>query len=237
MALIDDIKKLIQLQCLDESIIKLKADMESVPVRIKEWDERFADDQKGLKSAEDEVKAAQVKRKEKEMELQTKEEAIKKLKSQLYQVKTNKEYSAMEKEIGGARADASVLEEEIINYLDKIDELNKKSAEAKKVLDTVKKDIDAEKSKLNMELADIKSRLSGIEKQRVELASGISKNILSKYNRILGNKNGLAIVKIKGAACGGCYMNLPPQVINEVKMGKDIICCENCLRILYTDDN
>ena len=232
----DDIKKLVKLQEVDKDLFRLKADIDSIPLKIKALDDAFSEKQKILKEIEDELRKVQLKRKEREIELETKENSIKKLQVQLYQVKTNKEYSALETEIGGLRADASVLEEEIIGYLDKVDELNKNTAEKKKGLESEKSSVESEKSRVKSELDSMNSKFTDLQKQRDEITSGIPKEVLSKYNKILQNKDGLALVKIVDGACQGCFMSMPPQVISEVKLRKDLVCCENCLRILYIDD-
>jgi len=72
--------------------------------------------------------------------------------------------------------------------------------------------------------------------QRAELAVKIDKKILERYERILDNRDGRAVVSIANDACQGCFRVLPPQVINEVRMRNALIICENCARILYVED-
>ena len=221
---------------LDSEIFDKKKILDSVPGKIKELDDVLEQKSAALKSYEDESKGLQVKRKEKEVELESKEQSIKKYQTQLYQIKTNKEYASLEKEIAGIRADNSVLEDDIITLLDKIEEIQKKITEEKKVLEEEKKRNDTEKKKIEEEKKKIEAEYNDLTGKRKEFVEKIDKSLLSKYERILQNKDGLAMVPIVNDSCGGCNMNLPPQVINEAKMKKTLIFCGNCARILYTEE-
>ncbi|MGB2705566.1 MAG: C4-type zinc ribbon domain-containing protein [Candidatus Omnitrophota bacterium] len=236
IAMIDTIKMLIELQELDSAIFDNKRLLDGIPERIKELDRILEEKSAKLKTLEEESKKLQVSHKEKEVELKTKEDTIKKHQAQLYQIKTNKEYAALEKEIGSAKADGSLLEEEIINLLDRIDEIKKNIAKERELLEEEKKKTDEEKKKIESEKKTSESEYNDLNSKRKEFTSKIDKAVLSKYERILHNKDGLAMVPIVDDACGGCNMNLPPQVINEAKLKKDLTVCGNCARILYAKD-
>lgn len=232
----EQIKLLVELQGLDSHIFKLENTLRSIPEIIK----RMEDDSKGqastLKALEDGVKALQLKRKEKEGELESKEGTIKKYQSQLYQVKTNKEYTALQEEIGRVKADNSLIEEDIIKIFDQVDIENKKITKEKEILKQKEADLGVEKKKLNDEAERVKKELEGLQAQRGTLAAKVDKNILHKYERVLKNKDGLAVVPVINDSCQGCFRVMPPQVINEIKMKKDLITCENCTRILYVEE-
>ncbi len=73
--------------------------------------------------------------------------------------------------------------------------------------------------------------------KRKQVFPDVDKGILSRYERILENKEGLAIVPLKDRSCGGCFMSIPDQVVNEIKMYEQLIFCEMCARILYLEDD
>ena len=231
----EQIKMLIELQELDSEIFAKKRILDAIPEKIKTLESELEEKSTNLKKVEEETKGLHVKRKEKEVELQTKEETIKKYQTQLYQVKTNQEYSSLEKEIASTKADSSVLEEEIIAILDQTEELQKKIADEKKLVETEKNKVAEEKKKLEAEKAANQKGLDDLSLKRREFVVKVNKSILSKYERILENKDGLALVPVVGEKCGGCNMNLPPQVANEAKLKKDFTFCGNCSRILYLE--
>jgi len=231
----DQIKMLVELQELDTEIYDKKRLLDAIPERIKELDNSLEEKSINLKNLEEESKKLQVKRKEKETDLASKEETIKKYKTQLFQIKTNKEYTALEKEISSIKADNSVLEDEIIVLLDGVDEIKEKVSKEKEILEHEKGKVQDEKKKMEDEKKINEAEFNDLNNKRKEFVQKLDKNILSKYERILHNRDGLAMVPVIGGSCGGCNMNLPPQVINEAKLKKECIFCGNCARILYIE--
>ena len=116
----EQIKLLVELQGLDTNIFRLEDELESIPETIKNKEEEFKEKSGNLKKLEDGLKALQLKRKEKEGDLEAKEVNIKKYQQQLNQVKTNKEYTALQEEIGRIKADNSLIEEAILNLFDQL---------------------------------------------------------------------------------------------------------------------
>jgi len=232
----DQIKLLVELQGLDTQIFRMEDDLAAIPETIKRREEEFKAKSASLKKAEDGLKALLLKRKEKEGELEGKEVTIKKYQQQLNQVKTNKEYSALQEEINRVKADNSLIEEAIINIFDQIDANNKDIAKEKEVLKTEESKFGEEKKKLIAEADKIKTELDVLKKQREGLAVKVDGKILNKYEKIVRNKDGLAVVPIKNDACQGCFRILPPQVINEARMNEDLVLCDSCARILYSEE-
>jgi uncharacterized protein len=234
---IGQISLLVKLQGIDMQIYGLKSEAEEKPIESRGLKESLEGKKTGVKESETRLKALQLKHKEKEMLLSSKEAEIKKLEGQLYQIKTNKEYSAMIGEIGSRKADNSILEEEIINLID--------------CIDRAKSEVEQEKSKFAEESVRIENKikevekslnaiLSGIEeldKKRMEITPLIEGKLLAEYERVLSARNGQALAAVVSGNCGGCHMHLPPQVVNEIKIGQSIIRCENCQRILYINND
>lgn len=239
MATIDmkeQMKLLVELQGVDIHILKSERAIAALPEELKAIDDEFHGKAASLKSLEDGLKALQLKRKEKEGELATKEESIKKFQSQLYQVKTNKEYTALEGEIARVRADNSIIEEEVIGILDQIDLQNQKIAKEKEGLKGEEAKAVAQKKAKEGEVGTARSELENLKAQRAALAAKVDPMILKKYERIMVNRDGLAVVPVINEACQGCFRVMPPQVINEVRMHQDLILCDNCARILYAEE-
>jgi len=232
----EQMKLLVELQALDSRIYRLEDEIEAIPEGIKKAEDIFNGKSAELKRLEEELKALQLKRKEKEGELESKEGTIKKYQTQMYQVKTNKEYTALQEEIGRVRADNSLIEEDIINILDKAEEENKKIQKEKDFLKTEEARLGEEKKVLTAEADKIKLELEGLKQQRSELVQKVDKHILPRYDRIIKSKAGLAVVPVINDACQGCHRVLPPQVVNEVRMKTNLIFCDNCARIIYIEE-
>ena len=232
----EQIKLLVELQGLDTHIFKLEDELETIPEIIKTKEEEFKEKSANLKKLEDDMKALLMKRKEKEGDLEAKEGTIKKYQQQLNQVKTNKEYTALQEEIGRVKADDSIIEEAILNIFDEIDAGNKNIAKEKEFLKAEEVKFNEEKKKFAAETDRMKSELEILKKQRGELSAKVDKTILKKDERIIKSKDGLAVVTIANDACQGCFRVMPPQVVNEIKMNDELVFCDNCARILYLEE-
>ncbi len=233
----EQIGLLIGLQVVDKEIYALNNEKSKCPERIKSTELALEAKQTGIKQAEDDLKKLQVRLKDNEVTLQQKEGQIKKLETQLFQLKTNKEYSTMLTEIKGVKADNSLIEEEMIKLMDGIDNAKKKIGEEKELFKKEEVSSQKEKDTINNRLKEIDSRLKELSAKREGMVPGIDKQILARYDRVLNNRDGLAMVPIEHGSCGGCNMNLPPQVISDAKLREDIIVCGSCSRILYIDEN
>jgi hypothetical protein len=231
----EEIDKLTKLQEVDAQILKLTEEKNQIPERIANLEESFRNKQKDLIQLEEKVRQLQMKRKEKELELSSREESIKKYQIQLYQVKSNKEYQSLQKEIEGLKADNSILEDEIIAFLEEIDGLKAEILKEKDVLSQEEEKMELQKTSFKERIAELEKQLNELNSVRKDMASRVDREVLSKYERILKNKDGLAVVPVRNNACQGCFMGLPPQVINEIKMQDRLIICEVCSRILYLE--
>lgn len=232
----EQMRQLFALQTVDKEIYGLKAELEEKPRQIEELQKKFEEKKANLKALEDKSKHIQVKRKEKEVELAAKEDAIKKSQVQLYQIKKNEEYQAKLKEINGLGADKSVLEESILKFFDETDAVNKEIEKEKTVLAEEEKKFNQQKKEVDDRIREVNDRMAVLESNRNQITPNIEKKVLAQYERILKNRAGLALVPIKNGACQGCFLNLPPQVINEIKMKKSLVVCEACARILFLEE-
>ncbi|NQT90140.1 MAG: hypothetical protein HQ558_02690 [Candidatus Omnitrophica bacterium] len=230
------IDHLIRLQEVDEQIYGLGAEKDAKPKHIQQLKDSVSEKQGGLKAAEEGLKELQLRHKEKEMDLQTKEGESKKLQAQLYQLKTNKEYTAMLHEIEVHRADNSILEDEILKLMDSIDAAMGKVGEEKKKLEEEVEKVGVEVQEVEAEIKKIEVDLGELEKKRNEITPTIDPKILKNYETILTGKNGLALAEVVNDSCSGCFMSLPSQVINEIKMKQSIVSCGGCWRMLYIKD-
>ena len=232
---LDQLKALMELQKLDSQIYRLQADLRLKPAEIARLREEHSRLAQGLQAVEGKVKVLEVRRNERETDLGQKEEQIKKLSVQLFQVKTNKEYSAMQKEIEGVKADKSVLEEEILKLMEEVEGARAQMKREREALKEEETKLTAAVARIEEEAQSAKGSLQELQSARSAITPRVDPVILSQYERILSKKEGMALVPVRGDACGGCFMNLPPQLINEVHLGTRLVLCESCARILYVE--
>jgi hypothetical protein len=227
----------VQLQVVDSEIYALRAEKARKPEEIKTLEASFEEKKQNLSNLEKSSQDLQKQRKDKELELATREESINKLQVQLYQLKTNKEYQAMIKQIDDTRADASVMEDKILELLDGIDKIKNDVSREKQKLQEEEKLFNEQKKNIENRIKEIDDRLAQLEAGRKQILPNIDSKIASQYERILPNRDGLAIVLVKDNSCSGCNMFVPPQVINLIKMYDRLVTCEVCNRILYIEED
>ncbi len=227
---------LINLQAIDTEIYALKAEKESMPKELKAIEDAFEEKKQQLANLEKNSQDLLKQRKDKETELAAKEEGVKKLQTQLYQLKTNKEYQTMLHQINDAKADGSVIEDKILELFNQADQAKVEIDKEKQKLQEEEKVVKEQESKAEQRMKEMDGRIGQLEEQRKQALPGIDAKIISQYDRILANRDGLAIVSVKDNSCLGCNMYVPPQVINLIKMYECIITCEVCNRMLYINE-
>ena len=232
----EQIRKLVLLQVLDEEIFRFKRELREKPAELDALKAEFESKKIKLKSLEDKLKAIQIVQKNLELDLKVKEEGISKADASLALLKTNKEYQARLLEIENLKADKSIFEEKILMGFDDVDAARKALEAEKTTVVQYEKEFNATQKQVDDDVAVINDQLKVKESARSQLTPEIRPDHLSRYERILKNKDGMGIVKVVDHACGGCYMHLTEQVVNELKKCEEIFSCDQCARILYLAD-
>jgi len=232
----DQIRKLVELQVMDEEIFRFKRELREKPAQLEALKIEFGAKKVRLNDLEDKLKAIQVVQKELELDLKVKEEGIARADASLGLLKTNKEYQARLLEIENMKADKSIVEEKILLGYDEVDAARKALEAEKAAVAQYEKEFNAKKKQVDDDVAVIGDRLKVKESQRSRITPEVRPDYLSRYERVLKNKDGLGIVKVVNHSCGGCFMHLTEQVLNELKKYEQIITCDMCARILYLAD-
>ncbi|MCG8429937.1 MAG: C4-type zinc ribbon domain-containing protein [Candidatus Omnitrophica bacterium] len=230
------LEELVKLQKIDKAIHDLTLEKEANPLKIKELEAAFEQKKAAVAAAEKQLQDVQKLKKEKELELAAQEENAKKLQAQLYSLKTNKEYQAMLQQIQDAKADASVIEDKILELFDSLEKAQQKVEEEKGKLRQEEAVFEADKKKLNDRVKEIEEAIAGHQTSRREILPNVDKKILAEYERIMKSRDGIGMVPVRSEACTGCFMRVNPQTINLIKMYESLVTCEVCNRILYVEE-
>ena len=148
-------------------------------------------------------------------------------------IKNIKELQALQREIDQIRQNNGVLEEEIIRLLEEIDGI-KAEVEAKRVdLAAVQEGWRQKQEELQAQISGIDEAVASATARRKNIASQVAGDLISRYELIFARRGGTAVVEVTGGICQGCYMNIPPQLWNEIIKSEKIHLCPSCQRILY----
>jgi predicted nucleic acid-binding Zn-ribbon protein len=170
---------------------------------------------------------------EKEDKLKKGIDTIKKTKDRLLEVKTNKEYQAILKEIENIEKKNGEIEDEIISGLDQIDHMRTEVRKKEKDFETRRSQYEKEKKKAEIDLSQLDHDLHDTEKRADALRKQIRDELLKRYETIKGRRNGIAVALAWKEVCGGCHMNIPPQMYIDLQRSADLLSCPNCNRIIY----
>jgi predicted nucleic acid-binding Zn-ribbon protein len=161
---------------------------------------------------------------------------IKKYEAQLNDVKNNREYDAISKEVEIQGLDIQVSEKKIREFGFEITSKTQIYEKALADLEARKSDLDAKKAELGTITAETEKEENELNAQADKAKQSIEERLLIAYNRLRGNaKNGLAVVTIQRDSCSGCFNQIPPQRQSDIRQRKKIIVCEHCGRILVDE--
>lgn len=227
---------LYEAQKIELQIMEKETKRQTAPKKLQEMDEELKQLKERLEKEKVIFEELEKERKKKEKELDADKDKIKKIESKLYEVKTNKEYQALLKEIEAAKATNDKTEEDILTLMEKIEELKKDYESSQTKLRKRGKDIEVEKARLDTEIQSMDKIIGELKAQRDNLLSVVSNELKSKYDMLKGRRGGIAVTNVKNGVCLGCFMNIPPQLFIEVTKNKKLIQCPSCNRILYFTD-
>lgn len=222
-------------QEVDGKIYTHRRELAAIPEILHQLSAAFEGEKSRMAQLEARLREIQLRQKQKEGELNEKENLIRKYDAQLMQVKTNKEYSALQSEIASLKADSSILEDAILGTLDEMDQVQRETQGERERLAEVQSELETKKKELGERQETLKVNLADLTEKRNTVMVQVPPEARELYEKIVVKKEGLALVIVEGESCGGCRITLRPQVLNEVKLKESLVICDNCSRILYTD--
>lgn len=232
-----EFEKLIQLQELDNSIRQLSAELSDIPRLIDQVEKKIKADSDLVLKAKEKLSQNQKKRRDLEAEVKDLKALVSKFKRQLNEVKTNKEYTSLLKEIQDTQAKIDSLEEEIIKELLVADEIEEEIRTATMKQKNEEEHLKQEIAALNQRKKELEEQKSQLAKQKEELIPTIPKAQLQLYLNIAKKRGGIALSKVVDEFCSMCQLRIRPQMLNEIRDRSKIHLCESCGRILYFESS
>lgn len=230
------LKQLIELQRLDSNLIELESLRGDLPHQVSRLNQVFQDLIQTQEDRETKLRAYLKEMHVKEIDMKALEGKKKKYQSQLFEVKTNREYDAVTHEIESVKSEISSSESRLIELMDLEKETAKAIEESKKDLKQLEQQLKEKEAELKKTMAKTEKEEAALKDRREKVLRNITPRILATYERISKAKNGQAVTPIVRNACGGCFKNLPPQRILEIRQMNRIFLCEVCGRILVWDE-
>lgn len=228
---------LIELQKAESAAGRIQARKKELPGQLEALEKEFGSVCAVVDAAREQLEGLRKRRREKDTQLQTGQETLKRTRERLLDVKTNKEYQSMLKEIETIEAKNSRTEDEIISLLDELDQVERAVKAKEQELNAGRKGFEEEKARLARELDSLTDELAVSVRVSDEIRGKIPAELLKKYEQIKTIRRGLAVVSVWKEVCDGCHMSIPPQMYNDLQKSTKILnTCPNCNRILYWEN-
>lgn len=224
---------LINLQKFDLRIFQIQDQLRKAPELLKSAEAPLQDLLTRLQALKNTGESLVKQRRSAERELATQEDQLQKIRNRLSELKTNKEYQAHLFEIELARKKKDSIEENVLEIMERVEQNEQAVKELEEQAKEAQHTFDVEKARIEAQLANLANELADLEQQQKTLAEMVEKPLLARYNRLKTMRKGYAVAQLRDGACGGCQLQLPPQLVAEVKRGNELMDCSYCHRILY----
>jgi hypothetical protein len=228
-----DLDRLIKLQQLESAIEEARRSIAAHPARLQDADTRLDTVRRALEDARQKLKLNQDARRTLEKDAAVFQTRLSKFKDQLSEVKTNREYQAIQKEMEVAQGELRAAEDKVLDRMVEADGLTAEVKQRETALASQQKAIEAEKNKLGVELTSTEQALSGATAARTELLAQTEPRLVALFEHVMRARKGVAVCAAADGHCTICHVRLRPQVFQEVRRNDSIIQCDSCQRILY----
>ena len=228
------IEQLLKVQEHDSQIRALEQELKDVPRRKEEETSRLEAHKEALKAAEEKLQGAQSEVKQFEIEADSRRDKIAKLRSQQIELKTNKEFKAMDVEIKGAEDEIRKIEDNELVAIERVEGVRAEVDEKRSALKQEEEEVSTDVRLLDERMAAIEAELTSVRDQRKLSIEGIDGEFLGRYEVIISRMYP-AVVPVAGEVCGGCHMKLPPYLIHNSKKPAEMVVCDYCARLLYNN--
>ena len=229
----EKLQHLYELQRIDTEIDKIKTLRGELPLEVQDLEDEIAGLETRLENLKNEISEADKNVAAKKQEIAKSEELIKKYSEQLDNVRNNREYDALTKEVEFQKLEIELQQKRILEAQKLKAEKEVNLEISSKQYTEKKTDLEAKKAELDDIIAETHKDEEALMKKSEELSKNIEERLLTAYRKIRDNaRNGLAVVTVDRDACGGCFNKIPPQRQLDIRSRKKIIVCEYCGRIL-----
>ncbi|MDQ6890621.1 MAG: C4-type zinc ribbon domain-containing protein [Bacteroidota bacterium] len=233
----EKLSSLVKLQKIDSKLDGIQILKGELPIEVSDLEDEIEGLHARQNRIEEEINGMQQFIEDKKGIIKDAQELIKKYEKQSDNVKNNREFEAINKEIEMQTLETKLAEKHIKDATEEIGEKAKQLELAKKAVAAKETNLKGKKGELEKIIAETDKEERNYNKQAQAARELVDERLLVSYDRIRKNyRNGLAVVPVERDSCGGCFNAIPPQKQSDIKQRKKIIVCENCGRILVDDE-
>ncbi|WP_318258353.1 MULTISPECIES: zinc ribbon domain-containing protein [Geobacter] len=221
-----------ELQELDLKIDGRQGERQALLDQLAELDRQVEEARLAVDGVKSELTVAEEEKRGLEANLAAEDENIVRSEARQKEIKTQKEYQAILKEITAAKKQKGELEEQLIQKTGQVEQLAADIAAREGDLDSLEENLGDRKAELASALERLDQEIASDASAKAETAKGIPASLLKRYEALRLRRQGVALVVARNGNCSGCNMNLPPQLYNSLYRGDDLVLCPHCQRML-----
>ena len=227
------LQTLYQLQATLSAIDEKRALRGELPLEVQDLEDEIAGLKTRIEHIEGDINDFQQAVAQKQGEIKEAEESVERYKKQLDEVRNNREYDTLTKEIEFQSLEIELCNKKIKEANAKVEDKKRELIRTNDLINDRQQALDEKKSELDEIMQETREEEQALKAKAEELETKIEPRLLSSFKRIRKNaRNGLGIVYVQRDACGGCFNKIPPQRQLDIKMHKKVIVCEYCGRIM-----
>jgi predicted nucleic acid-binding Zn-ribbon protein len=226
------LEALMRLQTIDSQLDEIRRVRGDLPEEVRDLEDEIAGYEVRVNKFDEEIQTINDTITARKQAIKDSENLIRKYEDQQSNVRNNREYDAITKEIELQRLEIQISEKKIKEGYYQIEQKNNEIAGTKQKLEERRKDLESKNNELQVIVSESEEEERALLNDREEALKTIEDRLLTAYSRIRKNvRNGLAVVTVKRDACGGCFNTVPPQRQSDISSHKKVIVCEHCGRI------
>jgi predicted nucleic acid-binding Zn-ribbon protein len=230
------LQQLVQLQKIDDQILEHKKTLVDIPTQIDSARAELEEKKNILKVVTEEIETLQKQRKDLELEVQGENDHMAKAKTKLPAVKTNKEYTAILTEVDAIKEKVSKIEDMELEVMEALEVKAKEIPGVEKKCKEEDAHFNEYRLKKSTEEERFKQELEELVEKRKNISAQLETVILKRYEKISNSRDGRAVAGLRENICQGCFQQVLPQMVIEVKVAEKIHQCEGCMRFLFWDE-
>jgi hypothetical protein len=226
------LKLLDELQSIDLKIDGYKGEKEALQEEISALDSKMAEAKSAIAVKKEELALLNEEKEKLEEGIATEQENISRSESHQKEIKTQKEYQAVSREIATAKKLSAELEEQVLQKISQVEELIGAISGIEETLSALEQNIAVQKGGVQEKIDRLEGSINRDTAARETISKGLPATMMRRYGILREQRRGIAVVEARDGSCLGCNMQLPPQLYNTLFRGEELITCPHCQRML-----
>ena len=231
---LEQVEILRKVQDIDSQIKEFEIAKGDIPQRLAEMEAARSRDRADINTAQQKLQVLEQDRARLEKEIAFDRESFKTFEEKIKQVDSTEAAEAAAREVENRKKVIRGKEEDVLRLMEEVETIQKKIAQLEEDFSAIGEKYAEQEAELKKRVGEIEGDTKDLRAQRDALTVDLEKSLLRKYEQIFQRRDGLAIVPVVSEVCQGCFMGVPPQIVNDARAGREgVQVCPNCHRIIF----